>query len=111
MLLHRAAKTLGLEMAALGPAVDAALLSVNGRIAFAHPLVRSAAYRSAASGDRHRVHRALAEATDPVKDPDRRAWHRARATPEPDEDVAVELERSGRARASSGRPGGGGCLP
>ena len=103
LLLHRAAETLGVDMAAADPAVDAGLLKIGGRVEFAHPLVRSAAYRSAAAEDRHRVHRALAEATDPETDPDRRAWHRARATPGPGEEVAAELERSaGRAQARGG---------
>ena len=103
VLLHRAAETLGLDMAAAGPAVDAGLLKVGARLEFAHPLVRSAAYRSAAAEDRQRVHRALAEATDPEADPDRRAWHRARATASADEDVATELERSaGRAHSRGG---------
>ena len=89
--------------AAAGPAVEAGLLEVGARVEFAHPLVRSAAYRSASTDDRHRVHRALAEATDPEKDPDRRVWHRARAASGPDEDVAAELERSaGRAQARGG---------
>jgi DNA-binding CsgD family transcriptional regulator len=103
LLLHRAVETLGLSMAAGSPAVDAGLLQIGARIEFAHPLVRSAAYHSAASDDRHHVHRALADATDPERDPDRRAWHRARATRWPDEDVAAELERSaGRAQARGG---------
>jgi hypothetical protein len=103
LLLHRAAEILELDVAAAGPAVDTGLLKVGGRVEFAHPLVRSAAYRSASANDRQRVHRALADATDPDKDPDRRAWHRARATVAPDEEVAAELERSaGRAQARGG---------
>jgi hypothetical protein len=78
--LYRAAEMLGLDMAMANPAVDAGLLEVFGRVEFAHPLVRSATYRTATGDDRWRVHRALAEATDPEADPDRRAWHRAHAT-------------------------------
>jgi DNA-binding CsgD family transcriptional regulator len=103
LLLHRTAENLGLDPAASGPALDAGLLNIGGRVEFAHPLVRSAAYSSATADDRQRVHRALAEATDPERDPDRRAWHRARAAPTPDENVAAELERSaGRAQARGG---------
>jgi DNA-binding CsgD family transcriptional regulator len=61
VLLQRAVDTLGLHMTAAGPAVDAKLLDVGGRISFAHPLVRSAAYESATDADRRRLHRALAE--------------------------------------------------
>ena len=103
VLLHRAAEALGIDFAAADPAQDGGLLELGGRVEFVHPLVRSAAYRSAAAGDRRRVHRALAEATVAETDPDRRAWHRARATLGPDEEVAAELERSaGRAQARGG---------
>jgi DNA-binding CsgD family transcriptional regulator len=103
VLLHRAAATLGVEIASVSSAVDAGLLQMAGRVEFSHPLVRSAVYRSAAAEDRHRVHRALAEATDADADPDRRAWHLAQATPGAGEAVAAELERSsGRAQARGG---------
>jgi DNA-binding CsgD family transcriptional regulator len=103
LLLHRAAEVLNVGMAASGPAVDAGLLDVTRRVKFAHPLVRSASYRSASTEDRHRVHGALADATDPERDPDRRVWHRACSTQAPDEDVAAELEHSaGRAQARGG---------
>ena len=103
LLVWRAAGRLGIGTEAATPAADAGLLEVGARVRFRHPLVRSAAYRSASVQERRDVHRALAEATDPELDPDRRAWHRAQATPGPEEDVAAELERSaGRAQARGG---------
>src|SRR5262249_47164121 len=79
VLLRPAAGALGIDMTAAVPAADAGLFQVRFRAEFAHPLVRSAAYRAADAADRRRVHLALAEATDAQADPDRRAWHRARA--------------------------------
>ena len=102
-LLWRAAERLGIRPVAVTPAVEAGLLELGTRVRFRHPLVRSAAYRSATLPERQQVHHALAEATDAEVDPDRRAWHRAQATPGPDEDVAEELERSaGRAQGRGG---------
>jgi DNA-binding CsgD family transcriptional regulator len=103
VLLNRAAEKLGIEMEAADPAVDAGLLKMSGRVEFAHPLCRSAAYHSAVAGNRRLVHRALADVTDPERDPDRRAWHRARATSVADEEIASELELSAdRAQARGG---------
>jgi DNA-binding CsgD family transcriptional regulator len=102
-LVWRAAERLGIPREAAEPAVEAGLLEFETRVRFRHPLVRSAAYRSASLQGRRDVHRALAEATDPDLDPDRRAWHRAAAARGPDDEVADELERSaGRAQGRGG---------
>ena len=103
VLLWRAAGRLGIGADAAAPAVAAGLIELGARVRFRHPLVRSAAYRGADLRDRQATHRALAEATDPDADPDRRAWHRAHAAVAPDEEVASELERSAdRARGRGG---------
>ncbi|MDQ1606466.1 MAG: hypothetical protein QOJ18_833, partial [Microbacteriaceae bacterium] len=101
VVVWRAAGRLGLAVQA---AADTdGLLTIGTNVIFRHPLVRSSVYRAASPEARQAVHGALADATDPAVDPDRRAWHLAQATPGPDEDVASELERSaGRAQARGG---------
>jgi DNA-binding CsgD family transcriptional regulator len=82
LLVWRAAGQLEIPVGAVAAA--AGLVEFGARVRFRHPLVRSAAYRSAALRDRQEVHRALAAAG-------------------PDEDVAAELERSaGRAQRRGG---------
>jgi DNA-binding CsgD family transcriptional regulator len=104
VLVWRAAGRLGIGVEAAAAVEASGLLTIGERVTFRHPLVRSAVYRAAAPlDDRRAVHQALAAATDSQADPERRAWHRAQATPEPDEDVAEDLERSaGRAQARGG---------
>jgi DNA-binding CsgD family transcriptional regulator/tetratricopeptide (TPR) repeat protein len=101
-LLLRAADHLGLTVDedALGAEE---LITVDDRVWFRQPLVRSAIYRVASAADRRRVHAALADSISPGEDADRRAWHRSHAAAAPDEVVAAELEASaGCAHARGG---------
>jgi DNA-binding CsgD family transcriptional regulator len=103
MLLWRAAAELGIPTESGAEAEGANLITVGTRVTFRHPLLRSAIYHAAPPNERRNVHRALASATDPEVDPDRRAWHRAHAALAPDEEVALELELSAdRAQARGG---------
>ena len=104
-LLSRAAAELGIRTDAADPIESSGLVSLGQRVVFRHPLLRAAIYQGASSAERRRAHRALARATDPVSDPDRRAWHLALAAEGPDEEVAEELERSAtRAEDRGGLP-------
>jgi DNA-binding CsgD family transcriptional regulator len=103
IVLWRALELLGIDREAAAEAEAAGLLELGAQVRFRHPLIRSAVYRSTSRRERAEVHGALARATDPEADPDRRVWHRAAAASGPDEDVALELERSAsRAQARGG---------
>jgi len=102
-LLVRASEEIGVPIYKLSPAEADGLLELGLQVTFRHPLLRSAIYRAAPFDERHAAHQALAAATDPRVDPDRRAWHRAHAIAEPNEEIALELEQSAeRARARGG---------
>jgi DNA-binding CsgD family transcriptional regulator len=102
-LVWRAAERLGIPESSADIVESENLLMLTPRAVFRHPLVRSAVYEAAGRKERRGAHRALAEATDPEVDPDRRAWHRAQAASARDEDVASALEESAaRAQARGG---------
>jgi DNA-binding CsgD family transcriptional regulator len=103
VLVMRAAERLGISQEAMGPAAAAGLLEPGPRLRFRHPLARSAVYREASAEDRRAVHRVLAEAIEAHAALDRRTWHQAQAAEGPDEQLAVQLERSADlARARGG---------
>lgn len=100
-----AAKTLGLDVSALGPAEDAGLVTLDaGGVRFSHPLLRSAIYHAASGQQRRAAHAALAQALSAPGDAHRRAWHRAIASVAPDETVAAELEAAASEAAGRGAP-------
>ena len=77
----------------LAPAVAARLVELDDAgLRFRHPLMRSAIYQGATAAQRRAAHAALADHLE--ADADRRAWHRAAACGEPDEEVAAELEEA-----------------
>jgi len=99
--------TAGTGMDDLADAERAGLVHVDevtGRLAFRHPLTRSAVVELSTSEQRREVHRALAEFS--ADRPGRRAWHLAHATVEPTEDVASLLEAVARDTVRRGDAGG-----
>ena len=104
-LLWKAAAQLGTGPNFAEAAEVTGLVDIGPRVRFRHPLVRSIIYHAASGEDRRATHQALAEATDPVIDADRRAWHRAAAVSGTNEDIAIELEGSAdRASSRGGAP-------
>ncbi|MGW0836315.1 ATP-binding protein, partial [Streptomyces prunicolor] len=100
-----AATPQGTGMEDLAHAERAGLVdATTGRLAFRHPLTRSAVVELATSEQRREVHRALAEYW--ADRPERRAWHLAHATVEPTEDVASLLETVARDTVRRGDAGG-----
>jgi len=99
-----AAARLGVAADALDDVEREGLVRVCGmRVELRHPLVRSAVYQGAPLSQRRAVHDALASVLLGEARADRRAWHRAAASVEPDPAVVDELERAaGRARARGG---------
>ncbi|WP_188307286.1 AAA family ATPase, partial [Streptomyces sp. CBMA123] len=103
-VLLPAAAALGVDAEHLTPAEESGLVTVtpDRRIAFRHPLLRSAILQRAPHHQRLTVHRAIAGA---LPDGDRRTWHLALAATAPDARLADALERTA---VRTGRRGGHG---
>jgi DNA-binding CsgD family transcriptional regulator len=87
----------------LGPAEEAGIVVVDrGRVAFSHPLLALAVYRSASTSERRAAHRRLAEV---IQDLEERARHLALASVEPNRDLAELLDRAARRAHDRGAPG------
>lgn len=94
-LVADACAALGTDVRELGEAEDRDLVTVaDGRVEFRHPLLRAAVYSRASTRERQAAHRAAANAT-PAANADRRAWHLAEATWQPDAAIADRLARTG----------------
>jgi DNA-binding CsgD family transcriptional regulator len=90
----------GASIAGLEAAEAAGLVTLEaGRVAFQHPLVRSAVLARAAPADRRAAHRAYAAA---LGDRERAAWHAAAGAVAPDEAVAVPLDAAAVAAGERG---------
>ena len=111
LLVWRAAERLGIRRRRATPAVEAGLIEFGARVRFRHPLVRSAAYRSASLQERQDVHRALARghrSADRSRPP--------RLAPGPGRAGSRRGRRRraralGRPRAGARGPGRGGRVP
>src|SRR5215211_495226 len=89
-------------LAQLGAAVEAGVLEVDqGRVRFAHPLLREVLYAEAGEKERRRVHGRLAQV---VRDPEEQARHLGLATELPDAKVAAVLEEASRRAGARGAP-------
>lgn len=90
------------EAGGVEEAVQAGVLQLEGeRLRFAHPLVASFVYRSAAEAERQAVHRRLAPL---VADPEENAVHLGRGAVEPEEPVAATLEATADRAGRRGHP-------
>ncbi|MGW3496374.1 AAA family ATPase [Streptomyces sp. NPDC001020] len=87
----------------LDPAEQDGLVRVDEsprRLVFRHPLIMSAVVEAATSSGRRAAHRVLARVL--VDKPEQQAWHLGEATLQPDEEVALLLERTARRILSRG---------
>lgn len=103
-LIAAAAARLELSPDCAADAQRAGLVTVGDRVAFRHPLVRSAVYGAPPAGERRHVHAALGAAAQHLGLVELEAWHAAEAT------VGVDAAAAERLEAAAGRAARRGAL-
>ena len=95
--------TVALVGGSLAPARKDGLIEEldQGRLVFTHPLYASAVYEAASAEERRSTHKKLAAR---VEDLEERARHLALASTDPDEQVALTLDRAAERARSRGAP-------
>lgn len=89
--------------ALLGPAINAAIVRIDGEaVEFTHPLFAAAAYNASAPGDRRAAHARIAEV---ASDPETSARHLALARPGADREVSGQLLEAARHARDRGAQG------
>jgi tetratricopeptide (TPR) repeat protein len=105
-ILEQALRATHLDLQALAPAEDAALVATPpGAVVFRHPLVKSVIHQTATPSECRAAHRAIARALEGSSRPydkESRAWHLAAATIGVDEAVAKLLEECGDTAVARG---------
>ncbi|MDW6064227.1 AAA family ATPase [Streptomyces sp. FXJ1.4098] len=84
---------LGLGQRAVAEVQSGGLVEFGTRVRFAHPLIRTAVYATAAITERRSAHRALAQVCK-AHFAEQQAWHRGQAAPAFDDAVAKQLQES-----------------
>lgn len=88
------------DAAVIAAVIDSGLVvSAGGRLAVAHPLMRSTIWHTASTTEQRQ---ALHDLAAHERDPDRRAWYLASAALQPDEQAAATIEQTAAAALRRG---------